>query len=71
MIIRLFIAVSGIGVAVMGVLTLIDYWLHVPYLYLWLDGGSAMAPNTAMALILIGIDLILLGASHKPWDTAH
>jgi len=49
MIIRLFIAVSGIGVAVMGVLTLIDYWLHVPYLYLWLDGGSAMAPNTAMA----------------------
>jgi hypothetical protein len=38
-------------------------------MYGWLDGRTVMAINTAMAFVLVGLALVLLGASARLWGT--
>ena len=44
-------------VLIIGVMSIMGYIIDIPYLYRW--GETAMAPNTAIAFILIGIILFI------------
>jgi hypothetical protein len=58
---KLFIIISGIIVAFVGIMTLIGYSLGIPSLYQWSGGEDYMAINTAVCFTLVGWSLITIG----------
>ena len=67
--VRLYITSSGIATATIGATALIGYLLEIPKLYNWNDGKTMMAVNTAVALVLCGVAIAVIGGSHRLWRT--
>lgn len=64
---RLTVLGCGVSTAAIGTLTLFGYWLGVVGLYQWEPAAIGMAPNTAIAFVLSGVGLSIVGASNKVW----
>ena len=64
---RLTVLGCGVLTAGIGALTLAGYWVGVVWLYQWNPAAIGMAPNTALAFILSGVGLAIVGASNKVW----
>lgn len=66
---RLIIAIAGIATMTIGTISVAGYVLGVPRLYGWLPDRTVMAFNTAIAFVVVGLALTLIGYSHRLWGT--
>lgn len=69
MLTRLLIAVFGAAVATIGAIAVIGYAANKTQLYDWLVNRQAMAFNTAVSFVLVGIALLAVGVSNRIWNT--
>lgn len=69
MTIRLIIAILGIAVSTIGSIAIAGYIFQVSRFYGWLVDRQAMALNTAVAFVMVGLALALIGTSHRLWKT--